>query len=104
MVIEREKGLPVDGADGGYVVLVAGAISEQPVPDLPGEHGGILLLVVGRIPLRLPPTSINYVIECVRRVYLLMELTEGMLSWSQTPTASSLSLISQANMVGFCFL
>lgn len=36
--------------------------------------------------------------------HLFMELTEGMLSWSQIPSASSLSRISHANMVGFCFL
>ena len=33
--------------------------------------------------------------------YRLMELTLGMLSWSQILSASSRSLISQANMVGF---
>ena len=33
-----------------------------------------------------------------------MELTEGTLSWLQTPSASSRSLISQANMVGLSFL
>lgn len=35
---------------------------------------------------------------------LLMELTLGTMSLSHTPSASSLSLISQANMVGFCLL
>lgn len=39
--------VPVYGTDGGYVVLIADAIGEQPVPYLPGEHGRILLLVVG---------------------------------------------------------
>lgn len=33
-----------------------------------------------------------------------MELTLGTMSLSHTPSASSLSLISQANMVGFCLL
>ena len=33
-----------------------------------------------------------------------MELTEGTLSCEQIPSARSLSLISQANMVGFSFL
>lgn len=33
-----------------------------------------------------------------------MELTEGTLSCEQTPSASSLSRISQANMVGLSFL
>merc|ERR1719273_372908 len=35
---------------------------------------------------------------------LLMLETLGTLSWLQTPSASSLSRISQANMVGFSFL
>ena len=33
-----------------------------------------------------------------------MELTEGTLSWLHTPSERSLSLISQANMVGLSFL
>lgn len=33
-----------------------------------------------------------------------MELTLGTVSLSHTPSASSRSLISQANMVGFCLL
>ena len=36
--------------------------------------------------------------------YLLMLDTLGTFSWLQTPSVSSLSLISQANMVGFSFL
>lgn len=36
--------------------------------------------------------------------YLLMDETLGTVSLSQTPSASSLSLISHANMVGFCLL
>lgn len=36
--------------------------------------------------------------------YLLMDETLGTVSLSQTPSANSLSLISQANMVGFCLL
>jgi len=36
--------------------------------------------------------------------YLLMDETLGTVSLSQTPSASSRSLISQANMVGFCRL
>lgn len=36
--------------------------------------------------------------------HLLMELTLGTVSLSHTPSASSRSLISQANMVGFCLL
>lgn len=35
---------------------------------------------------------------------LFIELTLGTLSLSQTPSAKSLSLISQANIVGFCRL
>ncbi|KFM68016.1 hypothetical protein X975_04433, partial [Stegodyphus mimosarum] len=38
---------PVDGADGRYIVLIADAISEQPIPNLPGEHGRILFFVIG---------------------------------------------------------
>lgn len=33
--------------------------------------------------------------------YLLMELTLGTFSWSQTPSCSNRSRISHANMVGF---
>ena len=36
--------------------------------------------------------------------HLLMELTLGTVSLSQTPSARSRSRISQANMVGFCRL
>ena len=36
--------------------------------------------------------------------YLLIELTLGTLSWEHTPSANSLSRISQANMVGLSFL
>jgi hypothetical protein len=38
---------PVDGADAGHVVLRADALGQQPVADLPREHGGVLTLVVG---------------------------------------------------------
>ena len=37
-------------------------------------------------------------------IYLLILETLGTFSWLQTPSVSSLSLISQANMVGFSFL
>ena len=36
----------VDGADGGDVDLVADAVLEEAVPDLPGEDARVLLLVV----------------------------------------------------------
>ena len=36
---------PVDAGDAGHAVLVADPLRQQPVPDLPGEHGGVLLLV-----------------------------------------------------------
>ena len=39
--------LPVNGADAGNILLVANAFGQEPVSDLPGEHGGILALVVG---------------------------------------------------------
>ena len=38
---------PVDGADTGHRVPVADPLGQQPVADLPGEHSGILPLVVG---------------------------------------------------------
>ena len=38
---------PVDRADTGYVVLVADALGQEPVSDLPGEHGGVVFLVLG---------------------------------------------------------
>lgn len=37
---------PVDGADTRHSVIVTDALGQQPVPDLPGEHGGVLALVV----------------------------------------------------------
>jgi hypothetical protein len=37
---------PADGADRGNVVLVADAVREEPVADLPGEDSGVLLLQV----------------------------------------------------------
>ena len=36
---------PVDAGDAGHAVLVADPLRQQPVSDLPGEHGGVLLLV-----------------------------------------------------------
>ena len=36
---------PVDAGHARHAVLVADALRQQPVSDLPGEHGGILLLV-----------------------------------------------------------
>ena len=35
-----------DGAHRGHVVLVADAVGQQPVADLPGEDAGVALLVV----------------------------------------------------------
>ena len=55
---------PVDRADGGNIVLVADALLEEPISDLPGEYAGVLLLVVldlrdhvGRGHFRLAPTD-----------------------------------------------
>ena len=39
--------LPVNGADAGNILLVANAFGQESVSNLPGEHGGILSLVVG---------------------------------------------------------
>lgn len=35
--------IPVDGADAGHTVLVTHLLQHQPVSDLPGEHGGIVV-------------------------------------------------------------
>lgn len=40
---------PVDGADTGYSVIVTDALSQEPVSDLPGKHGGVLPLVVANL-------------------------------------------------------
>ncbi len=37
---------PVDAGDAGHVLLVADALGQQAVSDLPGEHGRVLLLVL----------------------------------------------------------
>lgn len=37
---------PVYGGDAGDGVIIADALRQQPVPDLPGEHGGILAFIV----------------------------------------------------------
>lgn len=37
---------PVYGGDAGDGVVITDAIRQQPVPDLPGEHGGILAFIV----------------------------------------------------------
>lgn len=39
--------LPVDGGDAGDGVVVADALGQEPVSDLPGEHGGVLPFVLG---------------------------------------------------------
>ncbi len=36
----------VDAGDTRHALLVADPFRQQPVPDLPGEHGGVLLLVL----------------------------------------------------------
>lgn len=33
--------VPVDGADAGHAVVVTHSLQQQPVSDLPGEHGGV---------------------------------------------------------------
>lgn len=38
---------PVDGADAGDAVVVTHSLGQEPVPDLPGKHGGILAFVIG---------------------------------------------------------
>ena len=39
--------LPVNTGDTRDILLVADPLRQQPVSDLPGEHGGVLLLVLG---------------------------------------------------------
>lgn len=39
--------LPVDGGDAGDGVVVADALGQEPVANLPGEHGGVLPFVLG---------------------------------------------------------
>lgn len=39
--------VPVDGADTGDAVVVTHSLGQQPVPDLPGKHGGVLAFVIG---------------------------------------------------------
>lgn len=39
--------VPVDGADAGDAVVVTNSLSQKPVPDLPGKHGGVLAFVIG---------------------------------------------------------
>ena len=36
---------PVYTGDTGHILLATHPLGQQPVPDLPGEHGGVLLLV-----------------------------------------------------------
>lgn len=35
--------VPVDGADAGHTVLVTHLLQQQPVSDLPGKHGGVVV-------------------------------------------------------------
>lgn len=35
--------VPVDGTDAGHTVLVTHLLQQQPVSDLPGEHGGVVV-------------------------------------------------------------
>lgn len=39
--------VPVDGADTGDAVIVTHSLGQEPVPDLPGKHGGVLAFVIG---------------------------------------------------------
>lgn len=38
--------VPVDGADTGDAVVVTHSLSQEPVSDLPGKHGGVLAFVI----------------------------------------------------------
>lgn len=35
--------VPIDGADAGHTVLVTHLLQQQPVSNLPGEHGGVVV-------------------------------------------------------------
>lgn len=37
---------PIDRADTGHILLITHIIAQQPVPDLPSKHGGVVLLVL----------------------------------------------------------
>lgn len=41
-----QTAVPVDGADTGDAVIVTHSLSQEPVPDLPGKHGGVLAFVI----------------------------------------------------------
>ena len=43
--VKSELKLPVNAGDTRNILLVADSLRQQPVSDLPGEHGGVLLLV-----------------------------------------------------------
>ena len=38
---------PVDAGHAGYSVLRTNSVGDEPLPDFPGEHGGVLPLVLG---------------------------------------------------------
>lgn len=40
---------PVDGRDAGHCVIVTDSLSQEPVPDLPGEHSWVLSLVFSNL-------------------------------------------------------
>ena len=44
--VNLSQELPVNAGDTRDILLVADSLRQQPVPDLPGEHGGVLLLVL----------------------------------------------------------
>ena len=44
--VNLSQELPVNTGDTRDILLVADPLRQQPVPDLPGEHGGVLLLVL----------------------------------------------------------
>lgn len=46
MISAFSEFLPVNGAHAGHRVAVTHPLCQESVPDLPGEHGGILPLVL----------------------------------------------------------
>ena len=125
----RSLGLPVNGGNGGHIILRTDTLCQQAISNLPGEHCWIFTFVLcnciyyngscyfgfrstddsclvasGLVISRRKQIPKPMLVKLLVISHLLMLETEGTLSWSQMPSERSRSLISQANIVGFCFL
>ena len=115
--------LPIYRADTGNIIRRTNSFCQKSVAYLPSKHSRTLLLVTtdsvhnfwsGNLGFGAPyhpsferPRLIVPGVQRMERkllAYLLIELTLGTFSWEQVPSASSLSLISHANIVGFSCL